>query len=83
MRTAGSPSLPATRRDRDHGITDRPVDVDRSAPCPVSVQRVLGRDGTRAADPLSTWQLDRSDRDAGDGDADSYHHRSAVRMVVR
>lgn len=83
MHTAGSPPLLATCRDHDHARVDRPVDVDRSAACSVSALRVPGRDGTSAADPLSTWQLDRRGRDAAVGGADSHCHRNAVRMVVR
>ncbi len=81
MLTAGSPSPPATRRDVDH--SDRLAGVDRSASCPVSVLRVPGRDGTGAADPLSSWQPDRSVRDVADGGARVRRCRNAVRMVVR
>jgi hypothetical protein len=81
MPAAGSPSPSAASRDRDH--VDRPVDVDRSASCPVSVLRVLGRDGTSAADPLSSWQPDRSVRDVADGSARVRRRGNAVRMVVR
>lgn len=83
MHTAGSPSLLATCRDRDHAHADVSVDVDRSTACSVTALRVLGRDGTSAADPLSTWQLDRRGRDAANGGSDSCRHRNAVRMVVR
>jgi hypothetical protein len=81
MFTAGSPLVLVTRRDVDHA--DRLVDVDRSASCPVSVLRVLGRDGTSAADPLSSWQPDRSVRDVADGGARVRRRGNAVRMVVR
>lgn len=83
MHTAGSPSLPATCRDRDHETFDRPVDVDRPASCPVSVLRVPGRDGTSAGDPLSSWQPDRRGRDAGDGVALRRRYLDTVRMVER
>jgi len=82
MFTAGSSSLPASRRDVDHA--DRVIlDVDRSASCSVSVLRVPGRDGTSAADPMSSWQPDRTVRDVADGGARERRCWNALRMVVR